>query len=443
MASIRFYLEKPYLPKTDKKLKSSKCSIYLMFTVDRHNRFPMTLDEKIEPKFWDFKNQKVKPTYRGHFEINNFLADQEYNLMKLYRENRSLPFDKFNSLAQAKPSEEKKTLFLAYEQFLKVSSEEKDVKTVAKFLTLQKHLIKFDLQYPFDFQTLDFNFYDRFKTYLYSIPNQFYLQHCLVNRGDYWELVKGDHGELVGIFDDQVFAYLIQLKTFLKWAEKRDYLVNNSYKSWQILKRKHDPIALTLSELEILENHIFQSTAEDTARDYLVLQCRTGQRISDIKRFNLKDFSDLKWTFAPKKGNRLSPKTVTVHFKGFCSPAVDILQKYNWKLPVISDQKLNENIKRACKSAGINSPVEYIRWAQNKRVIYKCPKYELISNHSGRRTFITLSLQVGLPVEYVMALTGITEYKTIRHYKGKFEDSAIEQALEKIPTSRSILKKAL
>jgi integrase len=256
-------------------------------------------------------------------------------------------------------------------------------------------------------------------------------------------LIEGTKGEPVGIFDDQVFAYLIQTKTFLAWAEKRGYPINSSYKSWQIIKRKHTPIALTLSELEALENHIYSSRAEDTARDYLVLQCRTGQRISDIKRFNLKDFSNDKWTFAPKKGNRLSPKEVTVHFKGFCAPALDILHKYNWKLPVISDQKLNDNIKKACKSAGINEHVDFIRWAQNKQIRYSGPKWEFCSNHCGRRTFVTLSLQAGMPAEYVMQLTGITEYKTIRHYKGKFEDNSIVQELEKMTGGKTLMKKAL
>src|SRR5688572_24535730 len=119
MASIKFHLYKPYIIGTKpKKLKNTACSIYLRFTEDRKNRFPMTLGEKIEPKFWDFQNQKVKSTYRGHYEINNFLLDTEYNLRKLYRDNRHLPFEKFKALALQKPSEEKKTLFIALNLFL-------------------------------------------------------------------------------------------------------------------------------------------------------------------------------------------------------------------------------------------------------------------------------------------------------------------------------------
>jgi len=438
MATVKFYL-KDYI--TNGQVRKDECSIVARFTVDRSKRFQINLKEKIQPKYWDFKGQQVKPTYRGHYELNILLSDFKTKLLTLSREHRELPFDKFKELViSSEQRNQKKNLFLAYEQFLQAYSNEKDSKTLAKFLTLGRQLEAFDKIYPFDFSTLDFKFYDRFKSFLYQIPNPFYKNYRLIKNGDIWDIVEGDKGDQVGIFDDQVFAYIIQTKTFLAWAEKRGHVINPSYKSWKILKRKHTPIALTMQELEKLQNHVYKSRAEDVARDYLVLECLIGQRISDIKRFNLKDFSNDKWTFSPKKGNRLSPKQVTVHFKGFCAAALDILHKYNWKLPVISDQKLNENIKKACKSAGIDSRIDFIRWAQNKQIRYGGPKWEFISSHSGRRTFITLSLQAGMPVEFVMALTGITEYKTIRHYRGKFEDMAIEQELEKMPTS-SVMKK--
>ena len=419
-----------------------------MFTVDRDNRFPMTLDEKIEPRYWDFKNQKVKPTYRGHYEINEFLLEKEYNLMKLYRENREMPFEQFKVLAQGK-REEKKTLFLVLGHFLTNYSTEKDVKTLKKYNTLLHQLQEFDSRHPIDFGNLDFNFYDSFKQFLYGIPNPNYKKYCLVrvdgNSGDFIlcsrEGLSGNDGLSVGLFDDTVYKYIINLKTFLKWAEKRGHKIHQSFKAWEIIRRKHAPVSLTLSELERLENHKFEWKSEDIARDYLVLQCRTGQRISDIKRFNLKDFSGDKWTFTPKKGSRISSKTVTVHFKGFCAPALEILQKYNWKLPVVSEQKINKHIKSACEKAGINSPVDYIRWAQNKKIVMTGPKYEFCSNHTGRRSFCTLCLEQGLSIEFVMNLTGISNYSTVQHYRGRFEDSAIENELEKI-SNKSPLRKA-
>ncbi|HMG92369.1 MAG TPA: hypothetical protein VK589_20065 [Chryseolinea sp.] len=437
MASVKFYLRRYrsdiYNP------QNVEVSVIAKFTVDRRNRFEITLDEKIAPRYWSRKDQCVRGTYRGHLEVNEYLSEVKFKLLSLYRENREMPFAEFKALALKRPEEEKKTLFVAYDKFLDAYRNEKDSKTVSKYTTLLIRLSHFEKVYPYDLATMDFNFYDAFKKFLYRIPNPFYARCILTRNYDgSWDLLEGDQGEPVGIFDDMVYSYLIQLKTFLGWAEKRGYQVHQSYKLWQIIRRVHPPISLTSSELERLEC-VTLSKALEIARDYLVFECRTGQRISDIKRFDLKDLHDDKWTFTPRKGNRLNAKQITVHFKGYCAPALDILHKYNWKIPIISEQKLNDNIKRACKEAGIDSETVVYRYAGEKRIKISGPKYEFISSHVGRKTMITLALQAGMPVEYIMALTGITEYKTIKHYKAKFEDSAIEQELEKIPMMRKAL----
>ena len=453
MATVRFYL---------KKSVQKEASIYLKFTVDRDRRFGLTLDEKIELRHWNKRDQVVKGTHPRHLEINLYLQQKKIDLLNLWSKNRELDFNKFRALATERRTLEKKTLFVALSKFIEAYKSEKDSKTVEKFLTLERHLIKFDNKIlSIDFETLDFGFYDEFKKYLLAIPNPLYKNYRLLpstgGDGEY-NLTMGDVGDHVGIFDDNVYAYLTQLKTFINWSEKRGYQVNDSHKTWEIIKRVYPPISLTMSELETIEN--FQFTEElirksfrpsnvkriveslNIARDYLVFECRTGQRISDIKRFNLRDYSNGKWTFTPRKGNRLSDKQVSVYFKGYCANVLDILQKYNWTMPNVSEQKINDSIKTACKLAGIDSQVVTYRWAGNKRVKIEGHKYEFLSTHSGRKSFITLALQAGLPVEYVMTLTGITSYKTIRHYKGQFEDSVIEKYLEGIQESKSVMKKA-
>jgi integrase len=438
MATVKFYL-RDY--KIDKQLRKDDCSIVAKFTIDRINRFQINLKEKIQPKHWDFKSQQVKSSYRGHYEINIYLSDFKTKLLTLYREHREMPFDKFKQLViSSENKSQKKTLFIALSEFLEAYKMEKDIKTLQKYLTLQRKLEEFDSETPIDFQTLDFKFYDKFKSFLYAIQNPFYRKFRLIENDGVWEMIEGDKGEPVGIFDDQVFAYIIQLKTFLGWAEKRGFQVNSSYKSWEKIRRIHKPITLTMDEFSKLESAVFTSKALDTARDYLVFACRTGQRISDIKRFDLKDYSDFKWRVNQRKGNRLVNKSVTVHFKQFCAPALEIIQKYNWKMPKISEQKLNDNIKRACKEAGIDSEFFIYRWAANKRIKISGFKHEFISSHIGRKTFITLALQSGMPESYVMRLTGITENKTLKHYKGDFEDVMIEDYLKQM--GNSIMRKA-
>lgn len=437
--SIKFYLKRPT---HNGQLRKEEVSIIARFSLGRSFRFEFNTGETITPSLWNFSQQKAKSTYRRHLELNDRLQDLKSEIRDLYKKNTStLP--EFKKLCQSRFKgiplpEEKKTIFVAYDKFLSVWRGTKDKKTVAKFDTLLLRLTAFDKIYPIDLPTLNFDFYDAFKRFVLQVPNPFYPKQSLVYdmQDDSWKIVPGLQGEPVGIFDEQAYTYLIQLKTFLKWCEKRDHHVHQSYKSWEIIRRVHDPITLTSEELGKLENAVFNSEALNIGRDYLVFECQTGQRISDIKRFDLKVLTGNRWTFTPRKGNRLSPKQNTVHLN---ECALSILQKYNWKMPTLSEQKINKNIHKACKEASIDKWTTIYRWAGNRRIKIEGPKHEFITSHSGRKTFITLALQSGMGPDYVMEFTGISDYKTLKHYKGKFEEEAVKKELEKIPIMRKAL----
>lgn len=437
--SIKFYLKRP---KHNDQLRKEEVSIIGRFSLGRAFRFDFDTSETIVPALWNFQQQKAKSTYRGHLELNDSLEDIKREIRDLYKKNTST-LAEFKKLCQSRfkgttVTQEKKTIFVAFEKFLSAYKAEKDKKTVFKYTTLLARLTEFDKGCPVDLPTLDFNFYDAFKKFLYKIPNPFYPNQSLVydTQDDSWRIAEGNEGDPVGIFDETVNAYLIQLKTFLAWAEKRENQVHQSFKSWETVRHPHDPITLTSAELETLENAVFNSPALDIGRDYLVFECHTGQRISDLKRFDLKNLTGNKWTFTPRKGNRLSPKQNTVHLN---ERAIAILQKYNWKMPMLSEQKINKNIHKACKEAGIDKWTTIYRWAGNRRIKIEGPKHEFISSHTGRKTWITLALQSGMSAEHVMELTGIKDYKTLKHYRGKFEEEAVKKELEKIPLMRKAL----
>ncbi|WP_262482677.1 tyrosine-type recombinase/integrase [Anditalea andensis] len=44
------------------------------------------------------------------------------------------------------------------------------------------------------------------------------------------------------------------------------------------------------------------------------------------------------------------------------------------------------------------------------------PKHEVISVHTGRKTFATLSLEKGIPAETVMKITRHSDYKSFQRY---------------------------
>lgn len=432
------------------ELKKTPCSILIDLSTNR-GRIELSTGEKVIPKHWNKDRQEVRATMAGHTEINLHLAKLKQEILQVWRENHSLGVDNLRGLVRAAirggQSDQKKTLIEAVQLFIAQYAKEKNSSTLPKYKALLKRLTEFSHQYDFDFKTLDFNFYDAFKNYLHAIPNPNYT-NCRLVRNSYSGCLNlvpnlddgSNNGLRVGLFDEVVYKYFTNLKTVCAWAEKRGHEVNQSYKSFEIIKREYAPISLTLGELRKLEEtHLTGNIA--VARDYLSLECRTGQRISDLSRFSASDIEGNLWTFTQKKGNRLNSKRIVLPLVGYCAPALLILQKYNYQLPKISEQNLNYNIKEACKLAGIDQEMYIERWAGNKKIRIPGRKYEFISTHTGRKTFITITLQFLSP-KLVMDLTGIRSFKTLKHYNGDSEIGTIENALRGIEDNISLMRKA-
>lgn len=100
-----------------------------------------------------------------------------------------------------------------------------------------------------------------------------------------------------------------------------------------------------------------------------------------------------------------------------------ILDKYrkipienNKALPVISNQKMNEYLKELGEIAEINEPTRETYYIGNERIDDVKPKYEHLSTHVGRRTFICTALSLGIPAQVVMKWTGHSDYKSMKPY---------------------------
>jgi integrase len=378
-------------------------------------------------------------------KINKLLAERESALLNLHIDYTGKSNDELEVMAGSiikgrpvtKTTEEKKTLIQAVQLFIAQYEREKETGTVKRYKGLLKKLVGFEAgternTAPLLFENLDFNFYDAFKKFLYNCYNPVYGGCSLrydIPTGCY-HLIPDLSGDSVGLFDDTVFKYFVNLKTICAWASKRGYAVHPSYKEWEILKREYPPITLTKDELEAIEaldlpQHL------DIARDYLSLECRTGQRISDLRRFSKADLNNDVWSFFQKKGNRIKAKHIELPLDGFSFPALGILEKYNHELPKISEQKLNEHIKTVCRMAGITEGIYIERWAGSRKIRISGPKWEFISTHTGKKSFITIMASEGVPVSFLSLLTGTSQKTIERHYLGKISLDKVREQLNK------------
>ena len=223
------------------------------------------------------------------------------------------------------------------------------------------------------------------------------------------------------------------IKTICKFARSKGLEVDNELESLKLQKEKIDSIYLTLDEIELIENADLYQHNLSNARDWLIISCFTGQRISDFMRFTKEmirvEKGESLIEFEQQKTGKLM--TIPLHRK-----VKKILQKNNGEFPnSISDQRYNDYIKEVCKIAGID---EMIKGKKQKNIskeknipkyrsvegIY--PKYELVTSHVGRRSFAT-NYYGDIPTSYLIYVTGHSSEIMFLNYIGKSnKDMALE-----------------
>jgi integrase len=244
-----------------------------------------------------------------------------------------------------------------------------------------------------------------------SIDNKFFqsFQRFLVKRTK-----KDKAGNVSPMLNNTTIAKALStLKTFLGYAKDSGIEISDSYRDFTIKKEKLEVIALTQEEFDsLLKMDLSKNERLDKVRDLFVFSCSTGFRHSDVAQLKREHINEdeIKLTVKKTKTSLMVPLNVI---------SAGILDKYKNQhkpLPVASNQFLNRELKSLCKSAGIDQPIEIVRFHGAKRVAVTYPKYELIHFHTGRKTFCTLSLEKGMAAQDVMAISGHTDYKSFARY---------------------------
>ena len=126
------------------------------------------------------------------------------------------------------------------------------------------------------------------------------------------------------------------LKTFLKWCLEMGLNIDNNYKKVTVANREADHIHLTKEKVKILENLELNKTL-DKYRDLFLIGIYSGQRFSDYSVFKKADVFN----------NRIEKRQEKTDQKAYIpiSNKLEILlNKWDWRLPKLSNQKFNQNI---------------------------------------------------------------------------------------------------
>lgn len=197
---------------------------------------------------------------------------------------------------------------------------------------------------------------------------------------------------------------------------------------------KIEKIYLTPEELITLEKVELEHEYQENARDWLLISCETGQRVSDFMRFE-KSMIRLQKTADGQKNISLieftQQKTQKLMSIPLSKRVKQILKKRGGNFPrATSSVKYNLYIKEVCKKAKIEHEISgsKIDSDTGRKTSGVFPKHELVTSHIGRRTFATNNYGK-IPTPLLMSATGHTTEKMFLEYIGKTEmDRAMQLA---------------
>lgn len=144
----------------------------------------------------------------------------------------------------------------------------------------------------------------------------------------------------------------------------------------------------------------------DRARDLFIFSAYTGLAFCDVMAFDFKKHTEKVGDLYYIDGSRI--KTGSNFFTPILKPAWDVLVKYNFKLPYIWNQHLNDYLHLIEAKLELNKPLTF---------------------HVARHSFATLSLSHDIPIENVSRMLGHHDIRITQIY-AKVLKSTIERHAE-------------
>lgn len=212
-----------------------------------------------------------------------------------------------------------------------------------------------------------------------------------------------------GLLDETIYGYNKHLRQFINDAIIEGHIKENPY-SAKGIKLKHGAPNVhnyvTEEELKKIMKVSLSTERLRKVRDLFVFQAFTGMAYADIMSF---DFTKA----VKRKGNmyvldgRRTKTDIPYHFV-LLDKAVDILERYNWRLPHISNQKYNDVLKTIAEKCEIDKP---------------------IASHWARRTAGMIMLNNGVPVGVVSRILGHASTRTTEKAYAFLLDNTIDDAM--------------
>lgn len=342
-----------------------------------NERKVITLDRRCNPSKWDSRIQKVK----GSKDLNDYINLVRSQCYALHSEMVSL---KLHITAE--------TFIYAYKNGIKkniITIEHAFNETIRVKGNLSKCTIgkyKVTLAYLKEFLLKEYGYVDVLVGDITPNTCQLFFNYLLTQ-----------------VSNNTAIYRLKHLYTVLLYCRNEGYIQCNPCKV-KFKKDKLDYHPLTKEQLHILKTKKIENKRLNNVRDMFILQCHTGLAYADLATLT-KD--DIKGDVIIKNRCKTNIQSVIP----ILNVTKEILEKYDYQLPVLSNQKYNSYLKEIGDICGITQELH---------------------THLARHTMATICINNGVDINIIAKILGHTTTRTTLSIYAHLQDDTVAKEKDKL-----------
>lgn len=214
------------------------------------------------------------------------------------------------------------------------------------------------------------------------------------------------------------------LRAVLKFAKKKNiYSADALEYEFKLKTTPRVIVYLTREELQKFYEYQPQNKYEQDTQSIYLLCCFTGFRISDAIRMRWENVTDNEITKLTKKTSTTVVVELSQLTKSVLARVKDLRERegagtgpQDRIFPNYRRTSFEDNLRRICKKLGFNTIVEYNYYQGNELKTEYIEKWDFITSHTARKTFVVTALTLEIPIPVVMEWTGHKSMKNLERY---------------------------
>ena len=357
---------------------------------------------KIAPCDWDSGKQRVKLTVKRAEVVNRYLDSLEERINDIYFKAKAdgVLIDTHHIVKELRKDNnaERVSFFDEWQNFLEISKCRVKHSSFVAMRTSYRHFKKFIKGERLDYTDITPMLMSNYAQYLLSI----------------------------GHVNNTIHKNIKRLKAFMTYTKNIGLHDNSKYKHFSVPEKVGRIKFLEWEEVKTLIDYKAETEHEQKVLDNFLFGCLTAMRFSDYHVLEKSAIVEIKFAGVPDvyyAAHVRHVKTDNITIVPLLPEAMAIIERNkdlpgNFALPRLYSQIINRTMKDIGKKAELTGKLPVDIYRGNQRETKYQEKWQLLTTHLGRRTFISIAATKGIPINIVAAIAGQNPKTTMKHYAG-------------------------